>query len=124
MCNVTYCNEAKNTPDGFCIFHSYKSNNISYVAKHLQIMLLTFNKEEENFDKIIIFVNMMQYIYYKRGLLFQKKKFRITYSDRLNYFYNHIKTNYNINVPIIKKFFVYYKKICFILNIKKKCRKI
>ena len=119
MCNVTYCNETKHTTDGYCIFHSYKSNELSYVAKHLQKMLLTFNKEEENFDKIIVFVNMMQYIYYKRGLFFQKRKFKITYIDRINYFYNHIKSNYNINTYIIKKFFIYYKKLCIILNIKK-----
>lgn len=118
MCNITYCNEAKHTTDGYCIFHSYKSNNISYVAKHLHKMLLTFNKEEKNFDKIIIFVNMTQYIYYKHGLLFQKIKFKITYIDRLNYIYNHIKSNYNINTPIIKKFNIYYKKLCLILDIK------
>ena len=74
MCNITYCNEKEYTDDGYCIFHSYKSNNVSYVAKHIHKMLLTFNKEEKKFNKIIVFVNMMQYIYYKHGLLFQKKK--------------------------------------------------
>jgi hypothetical protein len=118
MCNVTYCNEAKHTTDGYCIFHSYKSNNISYVTKHLYNMLLNFHKEKKKFDKIIIFVNMTQYIYYKHCLLFQKIKFKITYIDRLNYIYNHIKTNYNINTPIIKKFNIYYKKLCLILDIK------
>ena len=118
MCNITYCNEKEYTDDGYCIFHSYKSNNEIYVVKHFQKKIKIFNDYIDEIDRIIVFINMMQYIYYKSDILLKRQKTRTIFINKINYFYNYVKYNYNINMPIVKKFNIYYKKLCLILDIK------
>lgn len=119
MCNITYCNERKYTSDGFCRFHSYNSNISLHVSNFISNKIDIFCKEKKNINKIIIFTNIIEYVYYKRGILLNKKSLINIIIDRLEMFNNYIKNYYNIDIPIIRKFYIYYHKMCFILNIKK-----
>lgn len=119
MCNVIYCKEKKYTEDGYCNFHLYKSNIILYIAIHLNKKIKLFEKQVKDINKILIFTNIMNYIYYKKNILLKNNKdFKLTLRDRIINFNNIIKRNYDKDLNIIKRFNKYYKKLSTILNIK------
>lgn len=119
MCNISYCNETEYTEDGFCKFHSYKSNIVSYIAIHLNKKIKLFEKQEKDINKILIFTNIMNYIYYKKNILLKNNKdLKLALTDRIINFNDIIKRNYDKDLNIIKRFNEYYKKLSTILNIK------
>ena len=118
MCNITYCSEIEYTDDGYCKFHSYKSNIVSYIAKHLNKKIKLFEKQNNDINKILIFINIMDYIYNKRDILLKNKDLKLTLIDKIISFNDIIKRNYDSNLIIIKKFNIIYKKMCLILDIK------
>ena len=119
MCNISYCNEKDYTEDGYCKFHSFESNIISYIATHLNKKIKLFQKQEKDINKILIFTNMMEYIHYKKNILLKNNKdLKLALTDRIIIFNDIIKRNYDNNLNIIKKFNIFYKKMCLILNLK------
>lgn len=119
MCNISYCNETEYTEDGFCKFHSYKSNIVSHIAKHLNKKIKLFQKQEKDINKILIFTNMMEYIYYKKNILLKNNKdLKLALTDRIINFNDIIKRNYDNDLNIIKRFNIFYKKMCLILDLK------